>query len=119
MKDRKEFIYTIKPTRLAMLTDGGTVEENGIVGEHFNYLQDLSAEGTVLMAARTLTTGPDSFGIVIFYARDEEEAQAIVAADPAVAQGVMQAALFPFRIALMANQMTAVKAANSSGSRSS
>jgi len=102
MKDRKEFMYTIKPTRLAMLTDGGTAEENSIVGQHFNYLQDLTAEGTVLMAARTLTTGPDSFGIVIFYAQDEEEAQAIMDSDPAVAQGVMQAALYPFRIALMA-----------------
>ena len=119
MKDRKEFIYTIKPTRLAMLTDGGTVEENGIVGEHFNYLQDLSAEGTVLMAARTLTTGPDSFGIVIFYARDEEEAQAIVAADPAVAQGVMQAALFPFRIALMAQTAAAASVTHSAENRKS
>ena len=49
-----------------------------------------------------LYTIRETFGIVIFYAQDKEEAQEIMAADPAVAQGVMQAALYPFRIALMA-----------------
>ena len=102
MINRKEFIYTIKPIRLAMLSEGATADEETVLSQHFNYLQNLTTQGTVLMAARTLTTGPETFGIVIFYAQDGEEAEAIMAADPAVAQGVMQAVLFPFRIALMA-----------------
>jgi uncharacterized protein YciI len=102
MANRKEFIYTIKPTRLAMLIEGATAAEETVLSQHFNYLQNLTTQGTVFMAARTLTTGPETFGIVIFYAQDEEEAQEIMAADPAVAQGVMQADLYPFRIALMA-----------------
>ena len=102
MINRKEFIYTIKPTRLAMLSEGATAAEETILSQHFNYLQNLTTQGTVLMAARTLTTGPETFGIVIYYAQDEAEAQEIMAADPAVAQGVMQAALFPFGISLMA-----------------
>ena len=102
MINRKEFIYTIKPTRLAMLSEGATAEEETVLSQHFNYLQNLTTQGTVLMAARTLTTTPETFGIIIFYAQDEEEAQEIMDADPAVAQGIMQAALYPFRIALMA-----------------
>jgi uncharacterized protein YciI len=101
MENRKEFIYTIKPTRLAMLSEGATAAEETVLSQHFNYLQELTNQGTVLMAARTLTTGPETFGIVIFYAQDDAEAQVIMDADPAVAQGVMQAALYPFRIALM------------------
>ena len=102
MEDKQEFLYTIRPTRLEMLSDGGTAAEQTILSQHFSYLQELTQQGTVVMAARTLTTGPETFGIVIFYAQDEEQAQAIMATDPAVAQGVMQAELFPFRIALMA-----------------
>ena len=100
MSNREQFLYTITPTRIEMLTDGGTAEEAEIISQHFAHLQKLNAEGTVFMAGRTLTTGPETLGIVIVYADDEDAAKALVAADPAVAQGVMQAKLYPFRIAL-------------------
>ncbi len=101
MADRKQFLYTIKPTRLAMLVDGGTGEENQALSRHFSHLQKLVKEGTVILAGRTQTTGPETFGVVIFYAQDDAAARAIMAADPAVAEGVMQAELFPYRVALM------------------
>lgn len=102
MENREQFIYIIKPSRLEMLVDGGTAEEAAIIGQHFNYLQNLTEEGTAVIVGRTLTTGPESIGIVIFYAQNEDEAKAIMDADPAVAMGVMKATLHPFRIALMA-----------------
>lgn len=102
MADREQFLYTITPTRLEMLTDGGTAAEAEIVSQHFSHLQKLTDEGVVVMAGRTLTTGPDTMGLVLFFAENKEAAQALVAADPAVAQGVMQAKLYPFRIALLA-----------------
>ena len=102
MEKRSQYLYTIKPTRLAMLTDGGTNEEGTVLSEHYNHLQKLTSEGTVILAGRTQTIGPETFGIVIFYAQDDDKAEALVAADPAVAHGVMQAELFPYRIALMA-----------------
>ena len=95
-----EFLYRIKPTRLGMLEDEGTPEEQRLVGEHFAYLQRLTASGVVTMAGRTQTTGPDSFGIITFEADDETAAQAVVDGDPAVAGGVFEAQLFPFRTAL-------------------
>ena len=101
MSDREQFLYTITPTRLEMLSDGGTAAESEIISQHFNHLQKLTAEGTVLMAGRTLTTGPETIGIVIFYAEDERAAQALMDADPAVAEGVMKAKLYPFRVALL------------------
>jgi uncharacterized protein YciI len=50
----KQFLYQIKPTRVAMLTAGPSEHESKIVAEHFEYLQGLVAKGVVLMAGRTL-----------------------------------------------------------------
>ena len=84
-----------------MLVDGGTPEEAAIVGQHFAYLQGLEQDGVVLLAGRTLNTDASSHGIVIFQAESDDAAQAVMANDPAVQQGVMSAELFPYRVALM------------------
>ena len=95
-----QYLYHIQPTRPAMLTEGLTPEEDAIVSQHFAYLQDLTAQGIVILAGRTLTTDPNGLGIVIFNAADDSAARAVMTDDPAVRQGVMHAELFPFRIAL-------------------
>ncbi len=104
MPNKEQFLYKITPTRMEMLIDGGTAAESAIVGQHFAYLQELTQAGIILMAGRTLNTDADSMGIVVFYAQDEQQAQKLVAADPAVAQGVMRAKLYPFRVALSAKR---------------
>ncbi len=95
-----QFIYRLTLVRPGMLAEGPTPEEERIVGEHFAYLQDLTARGVVKLAGRTLTTGPETFGICILETADEATARAVMAGDPAVAGGVMTAELLPFRIAL-------------------
>jgi uncharacterized protein YciI len=101
MNSQQEYLYLIRPTRPEMLSAGPTPAEQELIGQHFAYLQDLTARGVVILAGRTQTTGPDSFGIIIFSAPDEAAAQDIVANDPAVRQGVMHATLYPYRIALL------------------
>jgi uncharacterized protein YciI len=95
-----QFLYRIKPTRLGMLTDGPSEREAAIVQERFEYLQALAAQGALLMAGRTLTADEQSFGIAVFQAASESEAAAVMHRDPAVRHGVMQAELFPYRVAL-------------------
>ncbi len=102
MDEMKHYLYSIQPTRYEMLTEGSTPQEAEIIGEHFNYLQRLTNEGVAILVGRTLTTERDTMGIVIFKARSDEEARALMNADPAVSRGVMSAKLFPFRIALHA-----------------
>jgi hypothetical protein len=41
----QEWIYVLKPTRLEMLTEGSTPEEDATVSRHFAYFQDLTARG--------------------------------------------------------------------------
>ncbi len=98
-----DFLYQLKPTRLEMLVDGGTPEEQRIVGEHFARLQRLTADGVVVLAGRTLHTDETSFGIVVFRADDEPTARELMESDPAVVGGVMTAELHPFALALLAS----------------
>lgn len=95
-----QFIYRIKPTRADMLMTGPTDTEAAIVGQHFEYLKKLTDKGVVLMAGRTLSEDENTFGIVIFEAESDMVAKNTMLNDPAVAQGVMSAELWPFRVVL-------------------
>jgi uncharacterized protein YciI len=104
MTMRRQFLYRIRPVRLNMLAEGPTPEEANIVADHFRYLQALVERNVVFLAGRTLNDDASAFGIVIFAASTEAEAIEIMTNDPAVAGGVMAAELFPYRIALWADQ---------------
>jgi uncharacterized protein YciI len=85
-----------------MLTHGPTPEEAEIVAQHFAYLKQLTEQGVVVLAGRTLNTDEKSFGIVIMQADSEEAARNVMLNDPAIKHQVMHAELYPYRIALMA-----------------
>ena len=101
MAETKEWLYTLKVTRLEMLTEGATDEENQIIAQHFAYLQDMLKQGEAILMGRTQNNDASTFGIVILRAPDEAAAREFMANDPAVVNGVMAAELFPYRIALM------------------
>jgi uncharacterized protein YciI len=96
-----QYLYRIQPRRLAMLTEGPTAEESAIMADHFAYLQRLTAEGTLILAGRTLNTDADTMGIAVLRAPDDAAAEAIMRADPAIARGVMECRLFPYRVAFI------------------
>ncbi len=104
MPGEMQFLYKIQPTRPEMLSEGSTPEEDRIVSAHFNYLKDLKEQGRLILAGRTLSVDPSSFGIVIFKAQSEHAAQEVVDNDPAVNQGVMRAELYPYQVALITNE---------------
>ena len=103
MADTPQFLYRIVPTRPEMLVSGPTEAESAVVGAHFAYLQGLVADGVVLMAGRTVDTGADTWGIVVFQAASAADADAVMRADPAIARGVMRGELFPYRVAVWAD----------------
>ncbi len=96
-----QFLYRIQPTRPGMLIEGPTERESDLVSQHFEYLKRLTAEGVMIIAGRTQTADSRTFGIAIFNAEDEAAAQQIVDNDPAIANGVFSAELFPYRIAVI------------------
>lgn len=82
-----------------MLTIGPTADESDIVEKHFNYLTNLSREGKSHLFGRTQNNDKHAIGLVILETRDIIEAREIMANDPAVINGVMGAALYPYQIA--------------------
>jgi uncharacterized protein YciI len=76
-------------------------EQEKVMEAHFIRLQEGVEQGQVVLAG-PCTDG--AFGIVIFEAQSEQEAEDHMLVDPAVVAGIMTAELHPFRISLMQNR---------------
>ena len=96
-----QFLYFLKPARVGMVTEGPTPEEAETVSRHFAYLSDLTDKGVMILVGRTQNKDESTIGIAIFEAEDELAARKIMENDPAVAGGVMQATLYPYKVSLM------------------
>ena len=98
---KPQWLYYLKPTRIEMITEGATEQEQETVSRHFAYVSDLTDKGVMILVGRTQTMDENIFGIAIFEAEDESAARSIMENDPAVAGGVMRAILYPYKVALM------------------
>jgi uncharacterized protein YciI len=93
-----EWIYFIHPPRenfAATMTE----DEQRVWGAHFERLQRLLADGTLIMAGPTL--GDVNTGICVFEAPDEEAARRIMDEDPVFQAGFAESELRPFKVALL------------------
>lgn len=93
-----QYIYKLQATRLSMLTEGPSEDEERALVGHVNYLNEQLAAGRAILFGRTQTADEDTFGIVIFEAEDENSAGQFMRADPAVSGGVMSARLWPYAV---------------------
>ena len=96
-----QFLYLLKPTRLGMVTESSTPEEEEIISRHFAYLSDLTEKGVMILVGRTQNKDENTLGIAIFEAENELAAKEIMENEPAIAGGVMRATLYPYKIASM------------------
>ena len=78
-------------------------QEQAIVGEHFKRLIKMKEAGKVVLAGRTelALDNPEMMGLVIFYAKDEKEAQQFMQDDPAVKNKIMLSKVHPYGLALI------------------
>jgi uncharacterized protein YciI len=91
-----QYCYLLKPCRPSLPFDA-TPAERETIGAHFAYLKGLFATGTVRFVGRTEA---GEFGITVYEAASDEQADAIMRDDPVIQSGVMTATVYPFRIAL-------------------
>lgn len=103
MAEKQHFVGIIRPTRAGFI-DEPTVEEERIMGEHFQYLKTALENGTLLMAGPCIA-GADTFGIIVLRMDSEDEARAFINADPSVQNGVQAATLYPHRLSLWAGKL--------------
>jgi len=97
----EQFLYKLKLKPQYLDQNNWTDKENDIVQRHFMRLKELTEKGTVILAGRTLNEDETQFGIVVIEVDSEKEAQNLMESDPAVAEGIMDATLFPYQVALM------------------
>ncbi len=101
---KKQFIYVLKLIPVLINPQNWTEKEEEIVSRHFAKLQELLRDGELILAGKTAGIDDEkTFGIVILEVESEDEAQAIMENDPAVAAGIMTAELFPYHVALIRN----------------
>ncbi len=100
----EQFLYRLK-LREDLIDDANWTEtDNKIVELHFLRLKKDVEEKKVILAGRTVNPDSSQFGIVIFYAESDQEAEQYMNEDPAVKNGVMSATLYPFRVTLLASK---------------
>jgi uncharacterized protein YciI len=93
-----EWIYFIHPPRDDFAATM-TAEEKAVWAVHFDRLEHLLAEGTMIVVGPTL--GRVNTGIAIFEAADEDAARRIMEEDPVIAGGFARGELRPFRLSLL------------------
>jgi uncharacterized protein YciI len=97
MSEMSTFAYVLRLVKPESFGHASPQDE-AIIDEHFEYLKKALAERRLILAGRCLD---GEFGIAIFSAESEKQAEEFMKNDPAVKKGVMTAELHPFRIALM------------------
>jgi uncharacterized protein YciI len=95
---KPQFLITIEPSRADLDATMG-VEEQRVVGEHFEYLKHLHGKGVVLFAGRT-TDEKNMRGLIVVMAADKAAARALLEADPAVQAGIFRGRVEDFLVVL-------------------
>jgi len=93
-----QFIYFLALTERLIDDPNWTEEDKMIVSEHFERLSQLKKSGQLILAGKT--SDRDPIGIVIFNAKDHDEAIEIMNDDPAIKKGIMLGKLRPYNVVL-------------------
>jgi len=95
---KSRFLIRLSPVHAeAAATD----EEKGRIVMHFDYLKTLLADGKLVLAGMSTD---DYSSLLLIEAADRQEAEQIMASDPAVSGKVYQAELHPFQVVLSRQQ---------------
>jgi uncharacterized protein YciI len=100
------FMYLAIPPRPTFVFDA-TPSEQEILAGHFAYMDQMAERGILVL------TGPSldgEFGVAIFAATQQDEAQAIVDADPAIIAGLFTARLHPLKLGFLRGQPSSADA---------
>ncbi|MDQ3235831.1 MAG: YciI family protein [Pseudobdellovibrionaceae bacterium] len=100
----KLFVYhlALKPQYHDFAAWDAGVQET--FNQHAEYLNRGIQHGRVMMVGRTDTELRDNFGMVIYEADNQADADEFMNADPAVSKGVMVGRAFPFKLLKVTEQ---------------
>jgi len=96
-----EFIYKLVLTERLTKKSKWTDLDEKIVQDHYNHLLRLKNSGFLILAGKTAGLDKDTYGLVIFKAKDYNEALSIMQSDPAVKKGIMIGYLQEYNVAII------------------
>jgi uncharacterized protein YciI len=88
------YLYLATPPRQSFVADA-TPEEYQILGQHFAYMDQVRERGQLLLTGPALD---GSWGVAIFKVTTQEEAEALMRADPAIQVGLFTGKVHPLAI---------------------
>ncbi len=89
-----EFAYLVRPAFDREFLATASSEQRAVLEQHGAWLEERYAEGRVRFAGRCYD-GP--FGVVVIVAENEQDARALMEADPSISTGLQTAELHPFK----------------------
>ena len=95
----KQFLYVLRLVPRLHDDKAWTEADQAAIRKHVAHLKAATDRGKLIVAGRTLEPGDKTFGLVIFYAPDDADAQAFMNSDPAVLERIMTAELHPYHVA--------------------
>ena len=101
LKPTTIYLYTLELIRPAIKTEGPTEAEAAIVKRHWMHLQDLATKEQLIFAGRTLSIDEGGFASVVFRARSEGEARAVMERDPGIREKLFRGHLYPYQVLLI------------------
>ncbi|TXK85461.1 YciI family protein [Paenibacillus sp. N3.4] len=105
MNEETQFIYVLRLLPEFLTRSNWTEREEKVLEEHFQYLLQLKEDGELILAGKTQNFDESTFETVILSVDNAVEATLIMEQDPAVANRLMSSELFPYRIAVMKNEI--------------
>lgn len=94
----KTFIYTLQLVERLWDPSNWTKEVEDIIHEHFMRIQHDYQQGIIVHVGKTLVDGKNGFGIVIFNASNDIEAEDYMNHDPAILKGLMTGKCVAYKI---------------------
>lgn len=71
---------------------------------HSEFVNRAVRHGRVMLVGQTETVPQDNFGMLVFEAENQAEADEILNSDPAIARGIMVGKAFPFKLLKVTDQ---------------
>lgn len=96
----QQFVYMLRVAPHLHDEAKWSEKDKAATSRHFERLKRATERGKVILAGRTTEQLDKTFGLVVFEAENEKDAQAFMDDDPAVIAGVMTATLHPYSVAL-------------------
>lgn len=75
-----------------------------VLHQHSDYLNRAVQHGRVMLMGQTDAAPKDNYGLVLFEAENQADAEEFINSDPAIARGIMVGRAFPFKLAKVTDQ---------------